>query len=130
MSKSGSCLCGDVSFAYKSEPGMFLMCHCTDCQKSTGSPVASIIIVPEDDFSVNGSTSSYECEAKVTRSFCKICGSQIFSRIESAPGVVAIKTGVLDEQPNIKPNLVCWTKSKPNWFEINHPEIAFEENPN
>ena len=130
MSKTGSCLCGDVSFTYKSEPGMFLMCHCTDCQKSSGSPVASIIIVPEDDFSVNGSTSSYECEAKVTRSFCKICGSQIFSRIESAPGVVAIKTGVLDEQPNIKPNLVCWTKSKPNWFEINHPEIAFEENPN
>jgi len=130
MSKTGSCLCGDVSFTYKSEPGMFLMCHCTDCQKSTGSPVASIIIVPEDDFSVNGSTSSYKCEAKVTRSFCKICGSQIFSRIESAPGVVAIKTGVLDEQPNIKPNLVCWTKSKPNWFEINHPEIAFEENPN
>ena len=130
MSKTGSCLCGDVSFTYKSEPGMFLMCHCTDCQKSTGSPVASIIIIPEDDFSVNGSTSSYECEAKVTRSFCKICGSQIYSRIESAPGVVAIKTGVLDEQPNIKPNLVCWTKSKPNWFEINHPEIAFEENPN
>ena len=130
MSKTGSCLCGDVSFTYKSEPGMFLMCHCTDCQKSTGSTVASIIIVPEDDFSVNGLTSSYECEAKVTRSFCKICGSQIFSRIESAPGVVAIKTGVLDEQPNIKPNLVCWTKSKPNWFEINHPEIAFEENPN
>ena len=130
MSKTGSCLCGDVSFNYKSEPGMFLMCHCTDCQKSTGSPVASIIIVPEDDFSINGSTSSYECEAKVTRSFCKICGSQIYSRIESAPGVVAIKTGVLDEQPNIKPNLVCWTKSKPNWFEINHPEIAFEENPN
>ena len=130
MSKTGSCLCGDVSFTYKSEPGMFLMCHCTDCQKSTGSPVASIIIVPEDDFSINGSTSSYECEAKVTRSFCKICGSQIFSRIESAPGVVAIKTGVLDEQPNIKPNLDCWTKSKPNWFEINHPEIAFEENPN
>jgi hypothetical protein len=44
--------------------------------------------------------------------------------------VVAIKTGVLDEQPNTKPNLVCWTKSKPDWFEINHPDISFEENPN
>tara|TARA_B100000927_G_C16279362_1_gene394888 strand:- start:181 stop:573 length:393 start_codon:yes stop_codon:yes gene_type:complete len=130
MSKNGSCLCGDVNFTYKSEPGMFLMCHCTDCQKSTGSPVASIIIIPEDDFIINGPTSSYQCEAKVTRSFCKICGSQIFSRIESAPGVVAIKTGVLDEQPNIKPNLVCWTKSKPDWFEINHPDISFVENPN
>ena len=130
MSKNGSCLCGDVNFTYKSEPGMFLMCHCTDCQKSTGSPVASIIIIPEDDFIINGPTSSYQCEAKVTRSFCKICGSQIFSRIESAPGVVAIKTGVLDEQPNIKPNLVCWTKSKPDWFEIDHPDISFVENPN
>ena len=130
MSKNGSCLCGEVNFTYKSEPGMFLMCHCTDCQKSTGSPVASIIIIPEDDFSINGPTSSYECEAKVTRSFCKICGSQIFSRIESAPGIVAIKTGVLDKQPNIKPNLVCWTKSKPDWFEINHPDISFVENPN
>lgn len=130
MSKNGSCLCGEVNFTYKSEPGMFLMCHCTDCQKSTGSPVASIIIIPEDDFIINGPTSSYQCEAKVTRSFCKICGSQIFSRIESAPGVVAIKTGVLDEQPNIKPNLVCWTKSKPDWFEINHPDISFVENPN
>ena len=130
MSKNGSCLCGDVNFTYKSKPGMFLMCHCTDCQKSTGSPVASIIIIPEDDFIINGPTSSYQCEAKVTRSFCKICGSQIFSRIESAPGVVAIKTGVLDEQPNIKPNLVCWTKSKPDWFEINHPDISFVENPN
>ena len=130
MSKNGSCLCGEVNFTYKSEPRMFLMCHCTDCQKSTGSPVASIIIIPEDDFSINGPTSSYECEAKVTRSFCKICGSQIFSRIESAPGIVAIKTGVLDEQPNIKPNLVCWTKSKPDWFEISHPDISFVENPN
>ena len=130
MSKNGSCLCGEVNFTYKSEPGMFLMCHCTDCQKSTGSPVASIIIIPEDDFIINGPTSSYQCEAKVTRSFCKICGSQIFSQIESAPGVVAIKTGVLDEQPNIKPNLVCWTKSKPDWFEISHPDISFAENPN
>ena len=130
MSKTGSCLCGEVDFTYKSEPVMFLMCHCTDCQKSTGSPVASIIVVSEDNFSVNGPTNSYKCKAKVTRSFCKICGSQIFSRIKSAPGVVAIKTGVLDEQPNTKPKLVCWTKSKPDWLEINHPSISFEENPN
>ena len=130
MSKTGSCLCGDVNFSYKSDPVMFLMCHCTDCQKSTGSPVASIIVVSENDFSVSGPTSSYECEAKVTRSFCKICGSQVFCRIESAPGVVAIKTGVLDEQPTAKPNLVCWTKSKPDWFDISHPKVSFEENPN
>ena len=91
--------------------------------------MASIIVIPESDFKVNGSTGSYECEAKVTRSFCKNCGSKVFSRIASAPGVVAIKTGVLDEQPSIKPTLACWTKSKPDWLEIEHPENVFEENP-
>ena len=45
-------------------------------------------------------------------------------------GVVAIKTGVLDEQPTAKPNLVCWTKSKPDWLDISHPKVSFEENPN
>jgi len=129
MSKSGKCLCGDISFTYDSDPEIFLICHCTDCQKSTGSPLASIIVIPESDFKVNGSTGSYECKAKVTRSFCKNCGSQVFSRIASAPGVVAIKTGVLDEQPSIKPSLACWTKSKPDWLEIEHPENVFEENP-
>jgi len=91
--------------------------------------LASIIIVPENEFTINGSTGSYECEAKVTRSFCKNCGSQIFSKIARAPGIVAIKTGVLDQQPKIKPSLACWTKSKPKWLEIKHPENAFEENP-
>ena len=92
MSKSGKCLCGNVSFTYHSDPIMFLICHCTDCQKSTGSPLASIIIVPESDFKIEGLTGSYECEAKVTRSFCKNCGSQVFSRIESAPGICLLYT--------------------------------------
>ena len=37
--------------------------------------------------------------------FVKNVVHRVFSRIESAPGVVAIKTGVLDEQPSSKPNL-------------------------
>lgn len=129
MSKTGKCLCGDVSLSYTSDPQMFFMCHCTHCQRSTGSPMASIIVVPEEAFHAEGETRSYECEAKVTRSFCTNCGSQLFSRIASAPGIVAIKTGILDEQPDMEPQFVCWTKSKPDWFEMVSPEVRFEENP-
>ena len=82
MSGSGSCLCGSVNLEYSSEPNFFLLCHCTDCQKATGSPVASIIGIPEDDFIIKGETNSYKCEAGVTRSFCINCGSQIFSTAE------------------------------------------------
>ena len=80
-------------------------------------------------FELKGKTKSYKCEAGVTRSFCIDCGSQIFSTAEGAPGLMLIKTGVLDEQPNIDPTMVCWTDSKPNWLEIKHPDIKFEKNP-
>jgi|TARA_B100001105_G_C22102624_1_gene319796 hypothetical protein len=129
MSGSGKCLCGELSFTYDSEPGLFLICHCTDCQRATGSPVASIIAIPDKDFYLEGEPGSYTCETKVTRSFCKSCGSQVFSRAESAPGIVLIKTGSLDEQPKITPNLGCWKKSKPEWLNIEHPENTFDENP-
>ena len=129
MSGCGKCLCGDINFKYDSEPSLFLICHCTDCQRATGSPVASIIVIPETDFHCEGELGSYTCETNVTRSFCKNCGSQVFSRAESAPGIVLIKTGVLDEQPKIKPNLGCWKKSKPGWLNIEHPENTFDENP-
>ena len=129
MSGSGSCLCGSVNLEYNSEPNFFLLCHCTDCQKATGSPVASIIGVPEDNFIIKGETNSYKCEACVTRSFFINCGSQIFSTAEGAPGLMLIKTGVLDEQPYSEPTMVCWTDSKPDWLEIKHPSLKFEKNP-
>ena len=72
---------------------------------------------------------SYKCEAGVTRSFCINCGSQIYSTAEGAPGLILIKTGILDKQPSIDPTMVCWTDSKPNWLEIKHPDIKFEKNP-
>ena len=114
MSKSGKCLCGDVSFTYDSDPGIFLICHCTDCQKSTGSPLASIIVIPESDFKVNGSTGSYECEAKVTRSFCKNCGSRV-PRFSSGRGAMMVPIGSTMDSPEIEPTLVC-LEDHTDWF--------------
>ena len=41
MSGTGNCLCGDTKLNYSADPLFFLLCHCTDCQKATGSPIAS-----------------------------------------------------------------------------------------
>ena len=95
MSGTGNCLCGDAKLNFSADPLFFLLCHCTDCQKATGSPIASIIGVPEDSFEITGDIQSYKCDTNVTRSFCKKCGSQIFSQAEGAPGLILLKTGVL-----------------------------------
>jgi len=47
--KTGSCLCGDISFSFSESSVISAShCHCTDCQKSTGSGKATIIMVPEE----------------------------------------------------------------------------------
>lgn len=129
MSGTGKCLCGDIKLEFNSDPNFHLLCHCKDCQQATGSPVASIIGLPESDFNITGELGNYKCETNVTRFFCKKCGSQIYSKAEGAPGLVLVKTGVLDEQPSIDPTMVCWIDSKPNWLKIEHPEVKFEKNP-
>ena len=129
MSESGSCLCGSVSLEYKSEPNFFLLCHCTDCQKATGSPVASIIGVPENDFIINGETNSYKCEAGVTRSFCINCGSGVLSYAKELSRIMFIKAGTLDNSDWIKIESNFFTKSASHWSKPDNTIESFKENP-
>jgi len=45
----GQCLCGAVRYRVHREPLAVYACHCTDCQRRTGSAFAmSMIVRPED----------------------------------------------------------------------------------
>ena len=45
MSEKGGCLCGQYSYAFPREAVVSSHhCHCTDCQKMTGSGKATIIM--------------------------------------------------------------------------------------
>ena len=44
----GSCLCGKVTYSCATEPVATAVCHCTDCQKQTGTAFSVIVAVPRD----------------------------------------------------------------------------------
>ncbi|MDH5631166.1 MAG: GFA family protein, partial [Gammaproteobacteria bacterium] len=78
----GSCLCGEVSYQYTGKALVFQYCHCTRCQKFTGSAHASNLIVNPEQFEwLSGEelVGHYELpEAKhFATSFCKQCGSSL-----------------------------------------------------
>lgn len=129
----GRCLCGDVRFAAEPEAIQGMSCYCKDCQRATGSSCATFVVVPEPALEVHGEPSDFTTDGDsgrwVKRSFCGRCGSQLWSRVETMPGAVFVKIGVMDDNSDCAPGTCIWTQSKPAWAELPEGLPSFEKNP-
>lgn len=129
----GGCSCGAVSYSSTLEQPRTMACYCKDCQRATGSPMATFVAVPESLMSLEGEAKSHTVKGDsgraVTRHFCGECGSQLYSTVESMPGVYFVKLGTLENADDLAPQVHIWVKSRPNWCELPAGAPAFEENP-
>ena len=85
---SGGCACGAIRYESTAEPVMMLHCHCRDCQRSSGGPFSSFVIVPTEAFkllqgSLRFHASPSEAGGKTRRGFCPDCGSPIVVKPDS-----------------------------------------------
>ena len=93
MSKiSGSCLCGAVRYSTSAEPAMMAVCHCTDCQKQSGSAFSINVLVPHDQIEVEGDALTQfdikgDSGENVSRNFCNLCGSPLFNVLDHFGGL-------------------------------------------
>lgn len=77
--RTGSCLCGAVSFTVTGDlPGPDA-CHCTQCRKHSGHYFASTDVA-RAALAIRGEEHVhwYQSSAKVRRGFCARCGSSLF----------------------------------------------------
>jgi hypothetical protein len=76
----GACLCGRVTFDVN-EPESLGVCHCSRCQRWTGSGNSAVVIVEPKNFKVTKGRESLKLyqEAKFAdRHFCGNCGSGVY----------------------------------------------------
>jgi len=103
---TGGCACGAVRFELDALPISASWCHCTRCQRRTGtsaSPQARI--APGSMRIVRGDTRTREWAppggfAKV---FCGECGSSLWSRSPHDPDVISVRLGAFDGDPGVRP---------------------------
>ena len=118
---TGRCLCGGVTYSADAEPVIQAVCHCSDCQRQTGNPFSVVVGVPQAAFSVEGdtlasfTTTGTDSGEDTERHFCSACGSPLFTLTASAPGVVIIKAGSLDDMSWFEPAAEVWTSSAQPW---------------
>lgn len=131
----GGCLCGAVRYESDTEPAMVAVCHCTTCQKNSGSAFSLNLGMPEGSVAISGDTlATYEDHAGASgkpfyRRFCSHCGSHLISYGEAYPGILFIKAGTLDDPSWVKPGAHIWCDEKQPWVKIEEGAIQFRGNP-
>jgi len=104
---SGSCLCGSVRFAIDEPLLVAGWCHCRRCQRRSGGP-ASVQgrVAPGALRILEGAelVATYRPEQGAAKCFCSACGSQLWSADPASGEVRAVRLGVLDGDPGIRPS--------------------------
>ncbi len=129
----GGCLCGKVRYSVSADPIFSGVCHCTSCQKGTGSAFSVVVAVPSPGVAVEGTLSAYvgkgDSGKSITRRFCPNCGSPIASEAELMPGVTMLEVGTLDDPASVTPTMHIYCRSKFEWMQIPEGVGMFETMP-
>jgi hypothetical protein len=121
----GGCLCGAVRYRVSGPLGPVVLCHCGQCRKAQGSAFAANAPMRTDDFMLlrgADALTAYASSPGKWRSFCHHCGAPIHSRRDSAPGVLRLRLGSLDDTSAttgaLQPTAHIHVASKAPWWPI------------
>jgi hypothetical protein len=103
---TGGCNCGAVRFEITEPLVSAQYCHCTRCQRRTGTAAsASAAVVPGSFRVVQGEDrlKAWKPEDGAEKWFCGDCGSAMFSRSPKDPSRIGVRLGAIDGDPGIRP---------------------------
>jgi hypothetical protein len=104
---TGGCLCGGVRFEVTEPLLRASYCHCTRCQRRSGTAASAQARVAPGAFRLLSGEALVRGwdpgDGGFTKHFCSECGSQLWSRSPEDPDVISIRLGAFDRDPGIRP---------------------------
>lgn len=116
----GRCHCGAVSYQATVDAERTTICHCTDCQRLTGSAYRVSVPAEEGSFHlVAGRPSIYvkvgDSGSRRAQAFCSNCGSPLYTHDADDPKVFTLRVGCIDERAALVPRKQKWCGSALAW---------------
>jgi hypothetical protein len=126
----GGCLCGGVRFEVTEPLVSSSYCHCTRCQRRTGTAASaqarvapgSLVITQGEEL-----VRAYEPDDGWAKLFCSNCGSSLFSRNPDDQSVMSVRLGAFDDDPGIRPQWRQFVAYAAPWEPI--PDDGLERFP-
>jgi hypothetical protein len=102
-------------------------CHCTHCQRRTGTGSSANGLVPREGFRLlqgEGELRAFQPPEGRPKLFCATCGSALFSGDPSSDAEVVVRLGTLDRDPGIRPQYRQFVDSAVSWEPIPQDGLA------
>ena len=104
---TGGCLCGGVRFEVSEPPLSANYCHCTRCQRRTGTAASAQARIVPGSLRVTAGEEllrAFEPPDGFAKVFCAACGSALWSSDPQNPGPLAVRMGAFDDDPGVRPS--------------------------
>lgn len=127
----GGCTCGYIRYRLISKPLIVHCCHCSWCQRETGSAFVINVVIETDRLQLlNGEAviintpSNSGKGQKIAR--CPKCQIAIWSHYAGMGKKIAfVRAGTLDKPDQMPPDVHIYTKSKLPWINLPDGTPAF-----
>jgi len=131
MEVTGGCHCGAITYRAVVDPEQVRLCHCTDCQRFSGSAYRVSVPTMSGTFQVlSGTPKIYiktaDSGTRRAQAFCADCGSTVYSAAETNPSSYSLRVGCLDQRAQLKPRRQIWQRSAIPWWDDLHDVPAVE----
>jgi len=123
MKIEGQCHCGNIRFEAEVNPDQVRVCHCTDCQNSTGSAYRVNVPAIKGTFRMTGGPvkqyvkTTAESETKRVQGFCPECGTPIYSSPDHGTETVGLRVGAIRQRALLVPKVQQWMRSAQGWTQ-------------
>ena len=130
----GGCQCGALRYEITLAPLMIYACHCTNCQRISGSAFALATTIWEKALTFTSGKPkrvNWQADSGTARFgiFCGDCGCRIAHGQEPSNGFLSLRAGTFDDPRWITPAGHIWTKSAQPWFRFGPAEILYDKQP-
>jgi hypothetical protein len=119
---TGGCLCGGVRFSLSAPPALAGYCHCTRCQRRTGTASSAQAYIDGTTFAVEQGeelvTGWRHPDGGMEKCFCRECGAHLFSRDPETKVVGAVRMSAFDHDPGVRPTLRQFVADAAPWEPI------------
>lgn len=126
-----SCLCGQVVFRIEDAFLLAGFCHCSECQKFSGSQSSAWGRIERENVEFEAGRSlirHYHKNETGRVGFCGHCGSSLYNEQVDAE-FLNIRLGIIDDAPSVKPTLHVYCDSRAPWHEITDALPRFDTIP-
>ena len=118
---TGGCNCGSVRFEITAPLVSALYCHCTRCQRRTGTAASASGRIEPGSFRITQGEdrlAAWKPEEGAEKWFCGACGSALFSRSPVDHDQIGVRLGAIDGDPGIRPSARQYVAYAAPWEPI------------